>query len=104
MFAVNDWYGYAPRGIPFPHGERWSLGDQPTVTVLLQNPYGSTQYDDTVNERKNRQHIQKAPRLNDDMTYSPNPQGKDMIVLDHIDNRLTMDDLFAKLDLCYGRL
>jgi hypothetical protein len=104
MFEVNDWYGQAPRGIPFPHGEVWSLGDQPTVTVLLQNAYGAGDYNDISSERKNRQHIQKAPHINDDMSYSPNPQGKDIIVHDVIDNRLTMDDLFAKLELCYGRL
>ena len=90
MFAVNDWYGNIPRRIPFPHGEVWSIGDQPTVSVLLQSPSGS------------KFHIEKAPHIQDNMTYLPNPQGKDIVVYDGIDNRLTMDDFFAKLALCYG--
>lgn len=35
------------------------------------------------------------------MTYSPDPDGKDILVFDDIDNRMTMEDLFAKLALCY---
>lgn len=90
MFAVNDWYGQVPKRMPFPHGEVWSIGDQPTVSVLLQSPSGS------------RCHVERAPIINDDMTYTPDPNGKDILVFDDIDNRMTMEDLFAKLALCYG--
>ena len=89
MFAVNDWYGQVTRRLSFPHGEVWSIGDQPTVSVLLQSPSGS------------RCHIEKAPKINDDMTYTQDPDGKDVLVFDDIDNRMTMEDLFAKLALCY---
>ncbi len=89
MFAVNDWYGRVPQRIPFPHGETWSIGDQPTVSVLLEtsSDFGF--------------HIEKAPKINDDMSYTENPDGKEIRVYDTIDNRMTMEDLFAKLQLCY---
>lgn len=89
MFRVNDWYGRIPRRIPFPHGEVWSIGDQPTVTVLLESDAGA------------KFHMENAPIINEDMSYTPNPNGKLMRVYDAIDNRLTMGDLFAKLELCY---
>ena len=90
MISVNDGYAKAPRGIPWPHGEVWSIGDQPTVSVLLEAS-GCSKF-----------HMDHAPVINDDMSYSPNPEGKLIRVYDSIDNRLTMEDLFAKLELCYG--
>lgn len=89
-FRVNDWYGKVPRRMDFPHGEVWSLGDQPTVSVLLQQASGR------------KYHIEKAPFIEDDMSYRRNPDGKEIIVFDEVDRRLTMDDFFAKLALCYG--
>ena len=91
MFEVNDFYGRIPRRMDFPHGELWSIGDQPTVSVLLENAAGRNY------------HIEKAPHINDDMSYAPNPEGKEIFVFDSIDRRLTMEDFFAKLQLCYGR-
>lgn len=90
MFKVNDFYGSLPVSFEFPHGETWSIGDQPTVSVLLQNP-GYKCW-----------HIEKAPFINDDMTYTPNPKGKEIRVYDDIDKRLTLEDLYLKLELCYG--
>ncbi len=89
MFEINDWYGQVPRRLDFPHGEVWSIGDQPTVSVLLESELGS------------KFHIEKV-RLCDDMTYTPNPEGKEIRVYDSIDKRLTMEDFFAKLKICYG--
>lgn len=88
IFRVNDWYGKIPRRIPFPHGEVWSIGDQPTVSVLLESDAGA------------RFHMEKAPHIGEDMRYIPNPEGKLIRVYDAIDKRLTMEDLFAKLALC----
>ena len=89
MMAVNDWYGQVPVRIPFPHGETWSIGDQPTISVLLETSsnFGYR----TI----------PAPIINDDMTYTVNPDGKPIRVYDKIDNRLTIGDFFAKLELCY---
>lgn len=91
MFSVNEWYGRVPRRIPFPHGEVWSIGDQPTVTALLESDSGA------------KFHVEQAPVIQADMTYAPNPAGKSIRVYDSMDNRLTMEDLFAKLWLCYGQ-
>lgn len=92
MFRVNDWYGKVPRRMPFPHGEVWSIGDQPTVSALLECEAGQ------------KRHIEKAPHIADDMTYVANSDGRDIYVYDEIDRRLTMDDFYAKLQLCYGKI
>lgn len=89
MFAVNDWYGKVAPQMPFPHGEIWSIGDQPTVSALLETESG-------------RDWIEIcAPRIEDDMSYTENPNGKKMKVFCGIDRRMLMDDFFAKLYLAY---
>lgn len=45
--------------------------------------------------------MEHAPHINEDMTYTLASDGKLIRVYDTIDNRLTMGDLFAKLELCY---
>ncbi|MEH7098394.1 nucleoside hydrolase [Neobacillus vireti] len=72
----------------FPHGESWCLGDNPTVSVLLQG------------EDRVCWHMEKAPIINDDMSYSANPDGKEIRVYDSIDTRMSMSDMFSKLELC----
>ena len=69
----------------FPHGEVWSIGDQPTVSALLETESG-----------KNWIEI-CAPKIEDDMSYTENPNGKKMKVFCGIDRRMLMDDFFAKL-------
>ena len=91
MFAVNDFYGKVPQRLEFPHGELWSIGDQPTVSALLENPAGQMR------------HMEKAPHIRDDMTYEENPDGKEIYVYDGIDKRLLLDDFFARLQMCYGK-
>lgn len=90
MFEVNDWYGNIPTRMSFPHGETWSIGDQPTVSALLENEAGQ------------KRHLQQAPKIAEDMTYLPGDGERKIYVYDDIDRRVTMDDLFAKLALCYG--
>lgn len=91
MFEINDWYGEAAPRESFPHGEVWSLGDQPTVSALLESESGRCW------------HRAKAPKIMDDMSYMDNPNGKEIMVFDSIDSRLTMEDFFAKLHHCYGK-
>jgi len=91
MLDLNNYYGQAPMRMDFPHGESWSLGDNPTISVLLQS------------KTLDCWHIEKAPFINDDYTYKPNPEGKDIRVYDWVDTQLTMNDFYAKLRLCYGR-
>jgi len=74
----------------FPNSEAWCLGDNPTVSVLMQS--------------KSRYcwHMEKAPRVNADCTYTPNPSGREIRVYDSVDSRLTLSDFFSKMKLCYG--
>lgn len=74
----------------WPHGEVWCLGDNPTVTALLEGP-ARTDY-----------HEQNAPRIADDLSYKGEIQERIIRVYDRIDARLTVQDLFTKLQLCYG--
>lgn len=89
MVALNDWYGKIPMRMPFPHGETWSIGDQPTVSVLLETEAGSCWHEQRV-------------QINDDMSYRFSEDYKPVKVYDNIDRRLMMDDFFAKLAICYG--
>ena len=91
MLAFNDKMGRTPLTAhnSFPHGESWVVGDNPTLTVLMQNSEWVTW------------HTEKAPFINDDATYAPNPDGKLIRVYDMINTRMSFGDLFAKLDLCY---
>ncbi|HHV09865.1 MAG TPA: nucleoside hydrolase [Clostridiales bacterium] len=93
MFALNDKMGSSPQMArhAFPHGETWCIGDNPTLSVLLQS-----------GERVSW-HMEKAPFIGDDATYTPNPEGKEIRVYDSIDTRMSISDLFAKLGLCYGK-
>lgn len=89
MLRVNHRFDDDPRRLPFPHGEVWSIGDQPTVTVLLESDFAA------------KYHLVRAPTIAKDMSYLPDPEGKWIRVYDEVDTRLTMGDLFAKLELCY---
>ena len=70
-------------------GENWTLGDNTVIAVLLQNRF-----------RGNWHEIQ-APKINADLTYEANPEGKTIRVYDSIDVRMTLEDMFAKLQLAY---
>jgi inosine-uridine nucleoside N-ribohydrolase len=89
MIAFNDYMGGLGVNHLFPHGESWSIGDQPTISVLLQNP-GNECW-----------HTEKAV-INGDMTYGKSTNGREIRVYDEIDKRMTLDDFFAKLTLCYN--
>lgn len=90
MLTFNEKMGDSPA--EFPHGESWSIGDNPTVSVLLQNT-GLQSY-----------HMEYAPYINDDYTYTQRTEGKLIRVYDEVDVRMTISDLFSKLKLCYGKI
>ncbi len=71
-------------------GENWVLGDNTTVAVLLQN------------RRRGNWRMVSAPILAEDLTYRENPEGRPIRVYDSIDVRMTLEDLFCKLQLAYG--
>lgn len=74
----------------FPHGETWSLGDNPSVSALLMGRGRDCYYE------------RKAPVIGNDFSYTENLDGKMIRVYENIDPRLTIFDMFAKLRLCYG--
>ena len=69
-------------------GENWTLGDSPTVGVLLQCGL------------RGNYHLQTAPEISDDARYLPNPDGKQIRVYDFVDVRMILEDMYAKLALC----
>ncbi|MBR1757519.1 MAG: nucleoside hydrolase [Lachnospiraceae bacterium] len=74
----------------WPHGETWGLGDQATVTLLLDEK-----------ERFNYDLI-PAPYILPDMSYDFTPENRPIRVYHTIDARLTMEDFYAKLAINFG--
>ena len=74
----------------WPHGETWDLGDQATVTVLLDE-----------RERYNYDWI-SAPRIRPDMTYDFTADNRPIRVYHTLDARMTMEDFYAKLKINFG--
>lgn len=87
MLDLNEKGGAVPGD--FPHGESWCLGDNPTVSVLLQNA------------QRICWHMEKAPYINDDGSYSEGQIDRLIRVYDSVDSRLTLEDMFHKLAICY---
>ncbi|MDD2534922.1 MAG: nucleoside hydrolase [Eubacteriales bacterium] len=78
--------------LPWPHGESWGLGDQGTVTVLLEEL-----------ERMNYD-MRPAPRITPDMHYLHDQDNRFIRVYHTLDSRLTMEDFYAKLTLNFGKV
>ena len=70
----------------WPHGESWGLGDQGTVTVLLEE-----------RERMNYDWI-PAPAISKEMMYIHGQNNRPIRVYHTLDARLTMEDFYAKLE------
>ncbi len=68
-------------------GEGWSLGDNPSVAVVL-------------NEGCGEWHMQQPRLVNADTTYGEALPGREIRVYDSIDSRFVLEDLFAKLAIC----
>ena len=68
-------------------GENWCLGDSPVVGALLQCGW------------RGNFHPRTAPLIADDMSYLPNPGGKEIRVYDSVDVRMILEDMYAKLAL-----
>jgi len=84
MVAFNDRLAYYQE---WPHGESWGLGDQGTVTVLLEE-----------RERMNYD-LCPAPRILQDMSYDHDhdQDNREIRVYHTLESRLTLDDFYAKL-------
>lgn len=70
-------------------GENWTLGDNATIAVLLENRY------------RGNWHGITAPHINQDMTYADNPDGKIIRVYDDLDIRAALEDFYSKMTLSY---
>lgn len=71
-------------------GENWTLGDNTTISVLLENRF------------RNHWYEAPAPILQDDLTYQENSQGKPIRIYTEVDVRMTLEDFFSKMNLVYG--
>ncbi|NLO84131.1 MAG: nucleoside hydrolase [Clostridiales bacterium] len=87
MVEYND--QLADFGGDWPHGESWGLGDQGTVTVLLEEMQSSNF------------ELKPAPRFADDMSYIHGQQAREIRVYHTLNARLTMEDFYAKLKICF---
>lgn len=73
---------------PWPHGESWCIGDQPTISVLLEDHECSYDW-------------LPAPRVSREMFYIHEQNARPIRVYHSVDARLTFEDFFCKLQLHY---
>lgn len=85
LVAFNDEMGWNEE---WPKGEMWHLGDNPAVSVLLD-------------DHEFGYELRPAPRIAADMTYV-HGQGRLIRWYHYIDPRFTLEDMFAKIQLHYG--
>jgi len=84
--AFNHALAHNPR---FPKGEMWSLGDSPAVSLLLDHhEYGFEEV--------------PAPRVTADLHYVHWQTERKIRLYHYVDSRFTLEDMFAKIALCYG--
>lgn len=81
---------FAQSGPPFRRGENWSLGDNTTIAMVIENGMNPHWY------------MRKAPKINEDLTYEDDPEGKEIKVYTKLDVRFALEDLFCKMELVYG--
>lgn len=77
--------------VPWPHGESWGLGDQGTVTVLLEE-----------NNRGNWD-WQPAPAFSKEMYYIHKQNNRPIRVYHTLDSRFTLEDFYAKLVINFAK-
>ena len=73
----------------WPHGESWGLGDQGTITVLLEE-----------NNRGNYDFL-PAPQFSKEMYYIHKQNNRPIRVYHTLDSRFTLEDFYAKLAINY---
>ncbi|WP_201024027.1 hypothetical protein [Paenibacillus sp. 32O-W] len=74
----------------WPKGEMWSLGDSPAISLLLDDHEYGYEY-------------KPAPRITPDMYYVHDQTERKIRVYHYVDPRFTLEDMFAKLALNYGK-
>lgn len=89
LVAVNDRCADVPM---WPNGGSWCLGDSPTIGLMLMEEQRTDVYD-----------LVQAPTISyQDMTYSFDNQNRAIRVYKDANERITIQDFFAKLQLNYG--
>jgi inosine-uridine nucleoside N-ribohydrolase len=74
-------------------GETYALGDSPLVLLTaLQSAFEP-------DPSSSRYVVRETPGIGDDGQYRPSPGARPLRVYTHIDNRLMLEDLYAKLAL-----
>lgn len=74
----------------WPQGESWNLGDQPTVSVLLE-------------EHEHEFDWKPAPLFSKEMFYIHGQKNRAIKVFKSVDSRFTLEDFYCKLELNYPR-
>ncbi len=75
--------------IHWPHGETWGLGDQATISVLMEEAEKTDIYE-----------LRPAPYVNyEDLKYIHGKNTRSIRVYKMLDSRTTMEDFYAKLAL-----
>jgi purine nucleosidase len=72
----------------FPEGEAWVLGDQPTVSVLIDSHEHAYDW-------------HPAPQVSGEMFYIHGQNNRPIRVYKYVDARMTLEDLYAKLAINY---
>ncbi len=85
MVDLNDKCAEQPA---WPHGEIWNLGDEGIIAAIMDEVEQTTLYT-----------MKKVPFINPDMTYSPCDNDKMIRVYHRMNDRLDLEDLFAKLQI-----
>jgi hypothetical protein len=88
LAALNERLGFVPH---WPNGENWCLGDQPAVSVLLQEVDDDTKFTEI-----------PAPLFDGNSNYINGIGNRNIRVYQKVDVRFMMEDFFAKLTLNYG--
>ncbi|MDD6049851.1 MAG: nucleoside hydrolase [Clostridiales bacterium] len=88
LLRQMDAYNQTP-GAAWTAGESWSLGDNPSVAVVLQPGCGEN-------------HMQSAWLIDEKTAYVQELPDRQILVYHTIDNRYVLEDLFAKLAINFG--
>lgn len=73
----------------WPHGELWGLGDEGVLAALMHEK-----------QRTDLYHMIPAPQIDyETMQYIPTETNREIRVYDTMDARLTIEDLFCKLEI-----
>jgi len=93
LFAALDGVRTIAAGQGFDLGETYILGDSPLVLLTaLQSAFEP-------DPSSSRYVVRETPEITDDGQYAPLPGARPMRVYTHLDLRLMVEDLYAKLHL-----